>query len=166
MKSAERVFLTWFGLGKIPYAPGTFASLGAIPLCYFFIHLNDSSAIFSWGVAILFTALAIFLAAQDQKTSHHKDPSYIVIDEVAGMLFATIPFSKSTTIYSWIAAFAFFRIYDILKPFPANWFDKRSKDSPQPILRGVHIVMDDVVAGIYSLISLLILNQFFSKYIH
>lgn len=106
-------------------------------------------------VAIGITAIAIIGAAQDQIDATTKDPSYVVIDEVAGMLWTTL--LAPPTLLALSTGFVLFRIFDVLKPFPANIFDRASKSSPSWFRRGANIVLDDVIAGLYGLLILQLL---------
>ena len=93
-----------------------------------------------------------------------KDPQFIVIDEVAGMFWSTLSisaFSFSTLSYlEWGTAFIFFRIFDALKPWPVKLIDKLSKDSSSPWVRGAAIVLDDVAAGILTLVLVFCAQRF------
>lgn len=141
----QKLFLSWFGLGYVPFMPGTVGSIGAIPLCWFLI--SYSTPLFRFVFAIGMTCLAILASAQDQKNSEVKDPQHIVIDEVVGMLWSTVLLGAS--LLSLCVAFGLFRLFDISKPFPARFFDRQSKLSPSSFYRGLCIVFDDVVAGLY-----------------
>lgn len=150
----NRILITWFGLGRVPVAPGTAGSIGALPLCWALAVHSDLP--FRIVVALGVTAIAILGAAQDQNDAKTRDPGYVVIDEVAGMLWSTL--LLDTGIKSlWLAlgiAFTLFRVLDVVKPLPANIFDRSSKTSGLPFRRGLFIVLDDVVAGIYSALIL------------
>lgn len=108
--------------------------------------------------AIGLTAIAILGAAQDQNEGDKKDPQYVVVDEVAGMLWTTVAAGASWL--PMLLAFGLFRVFDVLKPFPASVFDRASKTSPTAFRRGAHIVLDDVVAGLYSLLVLQLLIKY------
>ena len=146
----NRILITWFGCGLMPMAPGTTGSLGALPLCW--ILSANTSLLFRFFFAVGFTAIATLGSAQDQKNSSTKDPQYIVVDEVAGMLWSTLAIPVAWL--PMLVAFVLFRVFDIAKPFPANLFDRKSKTSPTALGRGAYIVLDDVVAGLYSALIL------------
>ena len=130
-------FNTCFFVGRIPFAPGTFASFAAAALIYFF------PAVF--GSVIFAVACVIFaVVSVNLERYEGEDPGHIVIDEFAGMCVAMA--GHKATLLNVIAAFVLFRVFDILKPFPINRMEK---------LRGGYgVVADDVVAGIFA--SLLI----------
>lgn len=155
---ANRALITWFGCGLVPVAPGTAGSIGALPLCWAMATYAPLWAriVFATGM----TAIAILGSAQDQielakSGSEARDPQYIVVDEVAGMLWTTL--FATPTVYALGAGFVLFRIFDVLKPLPANLFDRASKTSPSAFRRGAHIVLDDVIAGIYGMLVLALL---------
>ncbi len=155
-KHINKLFYSWFGLGYSPFAAGTLGSLGAIPLC---ILINQTYAPWLKFFFILgFVSVAILSSATEQKTGRKRDPGYIVVDEVAGMLISTA-FAMSTLQY--LIAFILFRFFDITKPFPIYWLDRKSKNSKTAFLRGFYIVMDDVLAGIFSLLIYFIFIRFF-----
>lgn len=131
-------------LGYAPFAPGTVGALGCAVLLWYLLPEILPGASFA-SIALLtlstlaFVALAIW-ASDRAERRFGKDASRIVIDEYAGMLIAVLLLPKTLTVYA--VAFVLFRIFDILKPFPAG----RAESLPG----GTGIVMDDVVAGIYA----------------
>lgn len=140
MKFSERavVFLaTGFFVGNVPFAPGTFGSLLALPVCFFLSRLRIQVAILCTLLIVIF---AILLARTAEKILHKKDPGCIVIDEIAGLVVTLLglPFN----LVSITAGFAVFRALDILKPFPIRALERK-------LAGGAGIVLDDVVAGLY-----------------
>jgi phosphatidylglycerophosphatase A len=123
-------------LGLIPLAPGTFGSLLGIPLQWSFRQFPIAIEL---GAILVFILISVYISGKAESLLGHTDPSQIVIDEVAGMTLALsgLPFTP----LSIIAAFLLFRLFDIWKPFPINYIEKRFH-------RGWGIVMDDVAAGI------------------
>lgn len=141
----DRLFMsiaTGFGAGYLPKAPGTWGSLLALPLHFFLRQLTPSHYALALG-AIFF--IAVITAGQAEKILDRKDPGVIVIDEVIGMLITLIAAPNNPLI--WLLGFALFRFFDIFKPYPIRLIDQR-------INGGLGIVLDDVLAGIYSLIVL------------
>jgi phosphatidylglycerophosphatase A len=130
------------GLGYFPVAPGTAGTLAGIPFFYILATLPPAQYAAAWTVVLL---VAIWASDRAGKIYGIVDDRRIVIDELAGYLVtvAFLPFSWSTA----ILGFVFFRIFDITKPPPASWFDRRVKN-------GLGVVMDDVVAGIYGAVAL------------
>jgi phosphatidylglycerophosphatase A len=125
-------------LGYIPLASGTFGTLWGFPLFYFL-----SAYSFQTQLIILFfsIAAAIPLAGQAERYYRKKDPSQVVIDEVVGYMvtIAGMPFSWTTA----VLGFFIFRLMDILKPYPIRKIDRS-------LPGGWGIVLDDVLAGLYS----------------
>lgn len=129
-------------LGRIPFAPGTWGSLLGIPLAYGLSLLPWSLSI---PVFVLFVVAAVGIAHLAERQLGQKDPGSIVIDEVAGQCLALmfIPL----TAFTCIAAFLLFRLFDIAKPPPARYLEKRFSG-------GLGIVLDDLAAGIMAHIVL------------
>ncbi len=139
---------TGAGLGKIPFAPGTFGTLLGILFVLVFKIINPMYETIYVVALIIF---AIWIADKAEKILKQKDPGCIVIDEIAGYVVAMVGISLS--IYTMVTGFILFRFFDILKPFPVKYFEKNFKAGPG-------IVLDDLVAGILSSISLRILIKF------
>jgi len=144
-QKAVLFFSTGFYSGYIPFAPGTFGTLTALPLCYL---LSFGSPVTGAVIIVAVIVLAVWLAGASEKLLGRKDPGCIVIDEIAGMLvtMAGLPF----TFFTAAAGFVLFRILDILKPFPIRTLERK-------IPGGTGIVIDDVVAGIIANITLRII---------
>ena len=137
LKKPSHLFATWFGVGLIRPAPGTWGSLAALLLWYFAEFLHSSIHIVL-PIFILFSWLVCSQASQD---SQSKDHSSIVIDEVAGMLVALSFVAHELIIYLW--AFLLFRLLDIWKPWPVSWADKNVEG-------GLGILLDDLIAGLFA----------------
>lgn len=131
-------FATGFGIGFLPLTPGTFGSLPGLLLCYWLTMLQPAAAAF-FIVALI--AVSMWVAGRAEKALGQKDPHKIVIDEIAGMTVALagLPFDALSAVSGFVA----FRFFDVLKPFPVNWLEKRFPG-------GAGVVMDDVGAGIYA----------------
>ena len=131
------VLAAWGPCGFAPVAPGTFGTLGAIPLCW-------ALGWASWPVYVAVTlgllALGTLAAARAGRHWGVVDASPIVIDEVVGYLvtMAFVPFSWPAA----LAGFALFRLFDVLKPWPASAFDR--------VKSGFGVMMDDVAAGVFA----------------
>jgi phosphatidylglycerophosphatase A len=136
----------WGPCGYAPAAPGTFGTLGAIPL---YLALSRLPAGAYLAATLAFVALATAAAARAGRYWGIADASPIVIDEVAGYLvtMALIPFSWPAA----LAGFVLFRVFDVLKPWPASAFDR--------IKTGFGVVMDDVAAGVYAWAALRLLQS-------
>ena len=141
---------TGFGIGLAPIAPGTFGSfLGAV-IFLFISHLYLSNF---WMTIILLT---IFVISQISisltlKKIDKEEPQEVVMDEVLGMMITLMVIPPDPR---WLlAAFIIFRIADIIKPWPASYFDANYKNA-------LGIILDDVFAAIYSIIFIMILKYF------
>jgi phosphatidylglycerophosphatase A len=133
------VVATWFGTGLVPVAPGTFGTLATVPLVS---GLNQLGTIYkALGLAIIIAG-AIWASGQYQALTGRADPREVVIDEVAGfsLTMLLLPFSWMTL----GLGFVFFRLFDILKPYPMKKLEG--------LRGGVGIVIDDLVAAIYSFV--------------
>jgi phosphatidylglycerophosphatase A len=139
---------TGFYSGYLPKAPGTWGSL--VGLLIFFLLHTLSLGIYLAVVAGIFL-IGTFAAGEAEKIMDHPDPGLVVIDEIAGMLVTMT--AVPATPLAMALGFVLFRIFDIWKPFPVNFFDQRFHG-------GLGIMLDDIVAGIYSLIILQLLFRF------
>jgi len=142
MKTGDKIitlFSTGFYTGYFPIAPATFITLTLGVVCYLLLaYLN----IYLYGlVTLVLFFLGVWLSDKSEKIFNRKDCSYIVIDELVGFLITMflLPFSWINI----VLGFFFFRFFDIVKPPPANYFNNRKKG-------GLDVVLDDVIAGIYS----------------
>jgi len=133
---------TGLGAGYLPKAPGTWGSLLALPLHFFLRQLAPQH--YALSLAAIFF-IGVIAAGQAEKILDRKDPGVVVIDEVIGMLITLIAAPDNPLI--WLLGFLLFRFFDIVKPYPIRLIDQR-------INGGMGIVLDDVLAGIYSLIAL------------
>lgn len=144
-KNLVQLLATGFGLGYLPLAPGTFGSLPGVLLFFLFRH---HSLIFL-VITILVSVLGVGIATRAENIFGEKDSGKIVIDEIAGQLitYLFVPFSW---IYL-VIGFVLFRIFDIVKPFPARW----AQDN---LPGGLGVVADDLVAGLQAAILLWIID--------
>lgn len=133
------------GLGYAPVASGTFGTLAGIPVFYLLSGFPAWLYLITWA-GLLF--LSFWAAGAAGRIYGVVDDGRIVIDELVGYLVtvAFLPFSWQTA----ILGFFLFRLFDIVKPPPASWFDQRLKN-------GYGVVLDDVAAGIYGAIALRLL---------
>ncbi len=130
---------TGFYTGYLPVAPGTWATvLVGVPLC---IGLKCLGEIHFLIALIGILALSVFSSDFVEKELEEKDPSFVVIDEVAGFLTTMIFVPISVT--NVLCACAFFRLFDIVKPYPIRVIEQRFPG-------GWGITFDDVLAGLYA----------------
>ena len=165
IKKFNYLFVTMFGLGKIKIIPGTVGSLATIIILYILFHsLNVSSILILLGLIIIFI-YSFFAVSKHTKDSENKDPKEIVIDEFIGQSIPIYLYeishgtvkSPNEAIIFYAVCFVLFRFFDIKKPFPVSFFDKNFKNS-------FGVIMDDVCAGLYvvlSLICFMLLSSYF-----
>ena len=154
-----------FGLGKIPKIPGTFGSLATIIILYFFFHIFNLSSNLILILLIVIFIISFLAVAYHIKDNENKDPKEVVIDEFIGQSIpiylyetshGTDKLPKEALIF-YVICFVLFRYFDITKPFPVSFFDKNFKNS-------FGVIMDDVIAGFYvvlSLICFMVLSSYF-----
>ena len=143
-----KLLATWGGSGYSPFASGTAGTLAAIP---FYIWLARLPLPLYLLTLTAFFFLACWVSGKAEVLFGEKDSGKIVIDEVVGYLvtMTALPFDWRYI----VAGFFLFRFFDIVKPPPANWFDRQLKN-------GYGVVLDDVAAGVYAWLCLLILTRF------
>ncbi len=146
---AALVSSTWFFLGFIPGAPGTYGTIGAIIPAFLLGHIAVLPRL---AILVFMILLSILVSHKAMLIFHKTDPSQVVIDEVVGFLVATFAIPMAWT--NLCLGFIFFRAFDILKPFPIKLLEKRLKG-------GLGIVADDLAAGIFALICVKLINHFF-----
>jgi len=142
---------TCFYLGEFPFASGTVGSLGAVAV-YLLAALNlhgRGLSLFAAAAGLLFAAIGIRIGHWAQVHYDNRDPRQFVLDEAAGQMIALVGVTPlAWALAPWraaIAAFLFFRVFDIIKPFPAG--------RAEALNAGWGIVLDDVFAGLYAAIA-------------
>mgnify|MGYP003690257337 FL=1 len=165
IKNFNYLFVTCFGIGSFRYAPGTVTSLVTTIFLFSLFHiLNLSSNV------ILITLLLIFIysfyaVSEYIKDNENKDPKEVVIDEFIGQSIPIYLYEIShgsiknlqEAVLFYLYIFILFRYFDIKKPFPVSFFDKKFKNS-------FGVILDDVVAGLYVVVTLIIFMIIKSKF--
>ena len=154
MKKINLLISTFFGNGYISKIPGTFTSLSTSIILYILFELfnfrNLNYILILYSIVFFYS----FYAVMDSETEfENKDPRQIVIDEVLGqamplILIVYLSINKMISIpveIYYLLSFILFRFFDIVKPFPVSYFDKKHKNF-------FGIIMDDIMAGLYSMI--------------
>ena len=165
IKTINTLFVTMFGLGKLPKIPGTFGSLATIFILYALFHKLNLSSNLILVVLIIIFIYSFFAVASHIKDNENKDPKEVIIDEFIGQSIPIYLYeishgtvkSADEAIIFYSLCFVLFRFFDIVKPFPVSFFDKNFKNS-------FGVIMDDVCAGFYvvlSLISFMVLSNYF-----
>ena len=144
------LFVTLFGIGKLKKIPGSYASLATTIFLFFIFHiLNFSANIVLIGIIIIFL-ISLYAVNVFIKNLDDKDPKEIVIDEFIGQSIPICLYeiahegAKETNevLTFYFIMFILFRIFDIIKPYPVNYYDKNFKNS-------FGVIMDDVCAGLF-----------------
>ena len=164
IKILNTLFVTMFGLGKIPKIPGTFGSLATIFILYLFFHILNISSNIILVILIIIFIYSFSAVATYIKDNENKDPKEVIIDECIGQSIPIYLYEIShgtektpdEAIIFYSICFILFRFFDIAKPFPVSFFDKNFKNS-------FGVIMDDVIAGFYVVLTLIIFMVLKSK---
>lgn len=147
---------TFFYAGHLRPAPGTWGSLAALIAAYPLLLIGGPWLLVA-GVVLSF-ALGLWATGVETLGAADHDPSEIVIDEVAGQWIALLPIAFGAANNNapllalwpgWVAAFFFFRLFDIWKPGPIGWADRRGD--------AMGVMLDDVIAGAFAAIVVTVL---------
>lgn len=152
-----RALTTFFYVGKLRPAPGTWGSAAAVAVALL-LHGLGGFALLA-AATVLVTLVGFWSIARDLETRVEKDPSEIVIDEVAGQWLAMLAPSLGFTMAGldswnfpwpgWVAAFVLFRLFDIWKPWLVGWADRKGG--------AMGVMLDDLIAGVFAGIGVIIL---------
>ena len=165
IKTFNYLFVTCFGIGSFRFAPGTITSFITTIFLFNLFHvikLTNNTIL----IALLLIFVYSFYAVSEYiKDNEDKDPKEVVIDEFIGqsipiyfyeIAHETTKNSEEATLF-YLYIFILFRYFDIKKPFPVNYFDKKFKNS-------FGVILDDVVAGLYVALTLIIFMVIKSKF--
>ena len=142
--------ISTFGVGYLPLAPGTWGSLVAVGIFLGFTQVFKGNALVAVVLVsiVVVTFAGIWAASRTEALANRKDPSKVVVDEVAGQLISLFPltlFTQWSTQWSIVAviiSFILFRFFDIVKPYPARRLEA--------LKGGLGIICDDLIAGVYA----------------
>jgi len=165
IKNFNYLFVTCFGIGSFRFAPGTIASFITTIFLFSLFHIINLT-----NNVILLTLLIIFFYSfyainEYIKNNEDKDPKEVVIDEFIGqsipiylyeVAHGTTKNSQEVFLF-YLYIFILFRYFDIKKPFPVSYFDKKYKNC-------FGVILDDVVAGLYVVLTLIIFMVIKSKF--
>ena len=165
IKTLNYLIVTCFGIGSIRFAPGTITSLITTVFLYSLFHIiNLQNNIILIFLLIVFI-YSFYAVSEYIKFNENKDPKEVVIDEFIGQSIpiylyeishGTVKESQEAVLF-YFYIFALFRYFDIKKPFPINFFDRKFKNS-------FGVIIDDVVAGLYVVLTLIIFMIIKSKF--
>ena len=150
LKKINYLFVTMFGIGKLPKIPGSYASLVTVIFLYILFHILLVPAdIFLFFLVAIFI-ISLFAINLFVKDLTNKDPKEVVIDEFIGQsipiclyeIAHSEPTSPARVLTFYFIMFILFRIFDIAKPYPISYYDKNFKNS-------FGVIMDDICAGLY-----------------
>jgi len=158
------LFVTLFGVGKVKFAPGTIASLLTTIFFFYLIYIVLVSKEIILFFLILIFLYSIYAISTYIKNKDSKDPKEIVIDEVIGQSIPLYMYEIAHGIEKdpqdaflfYICIFILFRFFDIKKPYPVSFFDKKFKNT-------FGVIFDDIAAGIYTTLTLVIFMIIKSK---
>ena len=166
IKTLNYLIVTCFGIGSIRFAPGTITSLITTVFLYSLFHiinLSNKNILIILSIVFIYSFYAV---SEYIKFNKNKDPKEVVVDEFIGQsipiyLYETShgtvkDFQEAVLFYLYI--FILFRYFDIKKPFPINFFDKKFKNS-------FGVIIDDVLAGLYVVLTLIIFMIIKSKFL-
>lgn len=156
----SKLIATFFYVGHIRPAPGTWGSLAALPFGWIIITYTGAYGLF-FSIVVAY-ALGHWATKMETAGKVNHDPSEIVIDEVVGMWIALLPVAYGAQLMGidtlrlwpgWIAGLALFRLFDITKPWLVGWADRRDD--------ATGVMLDDVIAGVFAAICTVILGGFY-----
>lgn len=150
MESLAKIIATFFYLGYIPKAPGTFGSIGAVLFIYLLYLLGIYHQLFILLMVLVFYAVGIW-AVNVLREDWGEDPAKVVVDEAVGLWISVLflPFTHLNI----ILAFIFFRIFDIVKPLGIRKMER--------FRSGHGVMLDDVLAGIYANVAIRLVGLLF-----
>lgn len=138
---------TWFGVGLLPWVPGTWGSAAALPFAWVILWQAGPMGLLAAALAIL--GVGIWAGGLYAERTAVEDPAPVVIDEVAAQWLTLVPAALDPLHF--FCGFILFRIADIVKPWPARWAERE-------LPGGLGVMMDDVIAAGYAALGLVILR--------
>ena len=165
IKTLNYLFVTCFGIGSFRFAPGTITSLITTVFLYSLFHIINLSNNTILVILLIVFIYSFYAVSEYIKYNENKDPKEVVIDEFIGQSIPIYLYeiahgsSKGSheAVLFYLYIFILFRYFDIKKPFPVNFFDKKFKNS-------FGVILDDVVAGLYVVLTLIIFMIIKSKF--
>ena len=150
LKKINSLFVTMFGIGKLPKIPGSYASLTTVILLYILFHIFSVPADTFLFFLVAIFIISLFAVNLFIKDLSNKDPKEVVIDEFIGQSIPIClyeiahnePTDPARVLTFYFIMFILFRIFDITKPYPVSYYDKNFKNS-------FGVIMDDICAGLY-----------------
>tara|TARA_B100001059_G_scaffold140126_1_gene140266 strand:+ start:143 stop:649 length:507 start_codon:yes stop_codon:yes gene_type:complete len=165
IKTFNYLFVTCFGIGSFRFAPGTITSFVTTIFLFSLFHVINLSSNIILITLLLIFVYSFYAVAEYIKNTENKDPKEVVVDEFIGqsipiylyeIAHGTIKNSQEAVLF-YLYIFILFRYFDIKKPFPVSYFDKKFKNS-------FGVIVDDVVAGLYVVLTFIIFMIIKSKF--
>ena len=165
IKTLNYLFVTCFGIGSFKFAPGTITSLITTVFLYSLFHIINLSNNSILIILLIIFIYSFYAVSEYIKHNENKDPKEVVVDEFIGQSIPIYLYEIShgtekdsqEAILFYLYIFILFRDFDIKKPFPVSFFDKKFKNS-------FGVIIDDVVAGLYVVLTLIIFMVIKSKF--
>ena len=165
IKTLNYLFVTCFGIGSFRFAPGTITSLITTIFLYSLFHIINLSSNTILIILLIVFVYSFYAVSEYIKYNENKDPKEVVVDEFIGQSIPIYLYEIShrtvkdpqEAVLFYLYIFILFRYFDIKKPFPINFFDKKFKNS-------FGVIIDDVVAGLYVVLTLIIFMVIKSKF--
>ena len=165
IKTLNYLFVTCFGIGSFRFAPGTITSLITTFFLYTLFHTINLSNKTILLILLIVFIYSFYAVSEYIKYNENKDPKEVVVDEFIGQSIPIYLYEIShgvvkdsqETVLFYLYIFILFRYFDIKKPFPVSFFDKKFKNS-------FGVIMDDVIAGLYVVLTLIIFMVIKSKF--
>ena len=165
IKTFNYLFVTCFGIGSFRYFPGTITSLITTVFLFSLFHIINISSNIILIILLLIFIYSFYAVSNYIKDNDNKDPKEVVVDEFIGQSIPIYLYEVShgtikdpqEAVLFYLYIFILFRYFDIKKPFPVNFFDKKFKNS-------FGVIFDDVVAGLYVVLTLIIFMIIKSKF--
>ena len=165
IKTFNYLFVTCFGIGSFRFAPGTITSFITTIFLFSLFHIIELSNNSILIALLLIFVYSFYAVSEYIKDRENKDPKEVVIDEFIGQSIpiylyeighGTLKNSQEAVLF-YLYIFILFRYFDIKKPFPVSYFDRKFKNS-------FGVILDDVVAGLYVVLTLIIFMVIKTKF--
>ena len=165
IKTLNYLFVTCLGIGSFRFAPGTITSLITTVFLYSLFHTLNLSNNTILIILLIVFIYSFYAVSEYIKYNENKDPKEVVIDEFIGQSIPIYLYEIShgaekdsqEAVLFYLYIFILFRYFDIKKPFPVNYFDKKFKNS-------FGVIFDDIIAGLYVVLTLIIFMVIKSKF--
>lgn len=156
MINFTNIFVSIFYIGYIRYAPGTWGSFASLGIIFFLFNIINIPLSILIILFVFLFFLSNYLINYFSSITNSHDSKHIVIDEFLGIFFIFLFYDVIFIYNNYITClliFVCFRIFDVFKIFPANYFDKQ-------LHSGYGVILDDIIAGMYTILTMIIINVF------